>query len=94
MEKIAVWLFILYYLEILLYFRARFIDKMGDVQAFAKNNQDGSLELPYDHIYDTTHLAIWVLKKLKTKVYERDVVLFIILVQAIIAILGAILFFA
>lgn len=91
MEKIAVWLFILYYLEILLYLRARFIDKMGDVQAFAKTNEDGSLELPYDHIYDTTHLAIWVLKKVKAKVYERDVVLFIIFVQVIFAILGVIL---
>jgi len=91
MERIAVWLFIPYYLEILLYFRARVIDKMGDVQAFAKPNEDGSLELPYKHIYDTTHLAIWVLKKVKAKVYERDVVLFLIGVQSLIAILGVIL---
>ena len=91
MERIAAWLFIPYYLEILLYLRARFIDKMGDVQAFAKTNEDGSLELPYNHIYDTTHLAIWVLKKVKTKVYEKDVVIFIIAIQLIIAILGIIL---
>ena len=88
MERIAAWLFILYYLEIVLYLRARVVDNMGDVQAFAKINEDGSLELPYKHIYDTTHLAIWVLKKLKPKVYERDVVLFIIVVQALIAVLG------
>jgi UDP-N-acetylglucosamine--dolichyl-phosphate N-acetylglucosaminephosphotransferase len=91
MERIAVWLFIPYYLEILLYFRARVIDKMGDVQAFAKPNEDGSLELPYDHIYDTTHLAIWVLKKVKRKVFERDVVLFIIVVQILIAISGLVI---
>ncbi|MCW4015303.1 MAG: glycosyl transferase family 4 [Candidatus Bathyarchaeota archaeon] len=91
METIAVWLFIPYYLEIILYFRARVIDNMGDVQAFAKVNQDGSLELPYKHIYDTTHLAIWVLKKVKTKVYERDVVLFVTAVQVIIAVLGILL---
>jgi UDP-N-acetylglucosamine--dolichyl-phosphate N-acetylglucosaminephosphotransferase len=91
METIAVWLFIPYYLEILLYLRARFIDNMGDVQAFAKTNEDGSLDLPYSRIYDTTHLAIWVLKKVKAKVYERDVVLFVILVQLIIAISGVIL---
>jgi len=91
MERIAVWLFIPYFLEILLYFRARVIDKMGDVQAFAKPNEDGSLELPYKHIYDTTHLAIWVLKRVKTKVYERDVVLFIIAVQVLIAVSGVIL---
>ncbi|MCW4023093.1 MAG: glycosyl transferase family 4 [Candidatus Bathyarchaeota archaeon] len=91
MERIAVWLFMLYILEILLYMRARLVDKAGDVQAFAKVNEDGSLELPYEHIYDTTHLAIWILKKLKTKVYEKDVVLFIVAVQSVIAVLGLLL---
>jgi UDP-N-acetylglucosamine--dolichyl-phosphate N-acetylglucosaminephosphotransferase len=91
MERLAVWLFMPYFLEMLLYFRARVIDKMGDVQAFAKPNADGSLELPYEHLYDTTHLAIWVLKKVKAKVYERDVVLFIVIVQILIAISGMIL---
>ena len=91
MERIAVWLFIPYFLEILLYFRARVIDKMGDVQAFAKPNKDGSLEMPYKKVYDTTHLAIWFLKRVKGKVYERDVVLFIIAVQALIAISGVII---
>jgi len=88
MERIAVWLFMLYILEILLYLRARLVDKAGDVQAFAKVNDDGSLELPYEHIYDTTHLAIWVLKKVKPKVYEKDVVLFIVAVQIVIAVFG------
>jgi len=91
MERIAVWLFIPYFLEILLYFRARVIDKMGDVQAFAKPNIDGSIEMPYKKVYDTTHLAIWFLKRVKGKVYERDVVLLIIAVQALIAISGVIL---
>lgn len=91
MERIALWLFILYFLEIVLYLRARIIDRMGDVQAFAKVNEDGSLELPYKHLYDTTHVAIWVLKKVKDKVYERDVTVFIIGVQALIAISGVIL---
>ena len=91
MERIAVWLFIPYLLEIVLYFRARVIDKMGDVQAFAKPNVDGSLEMPYDKIYDTTHLALWVLKKVKKKVYERDVVLFVIGLQVLVAVSGLIL---
>jgi UDP-N-acetylglucosamine--dolichyl-phosphate N-acetylglucosaminephosphotransferase len=91
MERIALWLFIPYFLEILLYLRARVVDRMGDVQAFAKVNNDGSLELPYKHIYDTTHLAIWILKRVKEKVYERDVVLFLIAVEALFAISGVIL---
>lgn len=91
MERIALWLFIPYYLEIVLYLKARHIDKMGDVQAFAKVNDDGSLDLPYNHLYDTTHIAIWVLKRLKAKVYERDIVLFVLAVQVLIAISGLIL---
>ena len=91
MERIAIWLFIPYFLEIILYFRARFIDKMGDVQAFAKPNQDGSLDLPYEKIYDTTHFAIKILKRIKTKVYEKDVVLFVIGLQILVAISGIIL---
>ena len=91
MERIALWLFIPYYLEIVLYLKARHIDKMGDVQAFAKTNDDGSLELPYNHLYDTTHVAIWVLKRLKAKVYERDVVLFVVALQVLIAISGMVL---
>ena len=91
MERIAVWLFMLYFLKFGLYLRGRFVDKMGDVQAYAKPNEDGSLELPYKHLYDTTHVAIWVLKKLKGKVYERDVVVFIITVQVLIAVSGLLL---
>ena len=91
MERIAIWLFIPYFLDIVLYFRARVIDKMGDVQAFAKPNEDGSLEMPYEKIYDTTHLALWVLKRVKAKVYERDVVLFVIGLQVLVAVSGIIL---
>ncbi|MCJ7613350.1 glycosyl transferase family 4 [Candidatus Bathyarchaeota archaeon] len=91
MERIAIWLFIPYFLDIVLYFRARVIDKMGDVQAFAKPNEDGSLEMPYKKIYDTTHLALWVLKRVKAKVYERDVVLCVIGFQVLVAVSGLIL---
>ena len=91
MERIAIWLFIPYFLDIVLYFRARVIDKMGDVQAFAKPNEDGSLEMPYEKIYDTTHLALWVLKRVKAKVYERDVVLCVIGFQVLVAVSGLIL---
>jgi UDP-N-acetylglucosamine--dolichyl-phosphate N-acetylglucosaminephosphotransferase len=72
LQKIAVLLFIPYVLDFFLPLRARF-----GVRAQAKPNPDGSLELPYDKIYDTTHLAIAVLKKVKRKVYEQDVVLFV-----------------
>jgi len=90
MERLAVWLFSLYFIEGLLYFRARVIDKAGDVQAFGRPNKDNSLEMPYEKIYDTTHFAIWFLKKMKKKVYEKDVVLFLLFVQFLVALSGII----
>ncbi len=92
MERLAVWLFLLYFVEGLLYFRARVIDRAGDVQAFAKPNEDNSLEMPYEKIYDTTHFAVWFLKKVKRKVYEKDVVRFLLFVQFLIALSGLVLF--
>jgi UDP-N-acetylglucosamine--dolichyl-phosphate N-acetylglucosaminephosphotransferase len=91
MERLAVWLFLLYFVEGLLYFRARVIDKAGDVQAFAKPNEDNSLEMPYEKIYDTTHFAVWILKRVKEKVYEKDVVLFLLFVEFLIALSGLLL---
>lgn len=91
MEKLAVWLFSLYFVEGLLYFRARIVDKAGDVQAFGVPNEDGSLEMPYKKVYDTTHFALWMLKKVKKKVYERDVVCFVLFVQFVLALFGVLL---
>ena len=88
MERIGMWLFSLYFIEGLLYFRARVVHKAGDVQAFANPNKDGSLEMPYEKIYDTTHFAVWFLKSVKKKVYEKDVVRFLLFVQFLIALSG------
>ncbi|MCD6369732.1 MAG: hypothetical protein J7L38_08075 [Thermoproteales archaeon] len=91
MEKFGMFLFIPYFLDALLYFKAKIIDKVTfRVEAFAKVHSDGSLSPPYDRIYDTTHLAIKVLSKIKGKVYERDVVLFILGLESIILVLGLI----
>jgi UDP-N-acetylglucosamine--dolichyl-phosphate N-acetylglucosaminephosphotransferase len=78
MEKIAVFLFIPYAIDFILPMR-----KGLNVEAFAKVNDDGSLEQPYDKIYDTAHLAIAVLRNIKRKVYERDVVEFIYLIEVV-----------
>lgn len=88
MEKLALWLFTLYFIEGILYFRCRVFDKIKDIEAFAKVNNDGSLAMPYQKIYDTTHFAIWLLKKIRHKVYERDVVVFLLSIQFLIAFFG------
>jgi UDP-N-acetylglucosamine--dolichyl-phosphate N-acetylglucosaminephosphotransferase len=63
-----------------------------NVEAYAKVNPDGSLDLPYDGIYDLTHLSIKILSKLKKKVYENEVVALILAMEVIIAILGIALY--
>lgn len=91
MEKLAVWLFSFYFIEGLLYFRARVIDKAGDVQAFGNPSKDDSLEMPYEKVYDMTHFAIWLLKKARKRVYERDVVCFLLFIQFMLALFGVLL---
>ncbi len=88
MEKLALFLFIPFFIDAVLYFKARVIDKAGYVQAFGKPNKDGTLEMPYRKIYDSTHLAIMLIKRIKKKVYERDVVVSILALEAILAVLS------
>jgi UDP-N-acetylglucosamine--dolichyl-phosphate N-acetylglucosaminephosphotransferase len=71
MEKIAVWLFLPYVLDFIIQASGGFRK-----EAFARVNEEGDLEKPYKGLYHLTHLAIAVLKHLKGKVYETDVVLF------------------
>jgi UDP-N-acetylglucosamine--dolichyl-phosphate N-acetylglucosaminephosphotransferase len=78
MQKIAVLLFIPYAVDFFLQLRSRF-----KAEAFARVNEDGSLEKPCKGIYHMTHLAIAVLKRLKPKVYERDVVILMLAMELI-----------
>jgi UDP-N-acetylglucosamine--dolichyl-phosphate N-acetylglucosaminephosphotransferase len=86
-EKLALVLFIPYYLDFLLPLRKRM-----KVEAFAKVNPDGSLDLPYDHIYDVTHISIKVIKRLRGKAHESGVVALILLAEVIIAFFGILLY--
>jgi UDP-N-acetylglucosamine--dolichyl-phosphate N-acetylglucosaminephosphotransferase len=60
--------------------------------SFGIPNKDGSLEMPYDKIYGMTHFSIFILKKIKQKVYERDVVYFIFAIQIVICLLALLIF--
>lgn len=86
MEKAALILFIPYAFDFFLPLRKRF-----KVEAFAKPNKDGSLELAYGNklkgVYDFTQLIHWSLRKVKRKIYERDIVLGTFAVEIILAIL-------
>ena len=86
-EKIAVFMFIPYIIE-------TFLKLRGKLQkpSFGKVNEDNSLEIPYEKIYGTTHLSLFILKKFKKKVYEKDVVYLIFAYQIVICLLALIIF--
>ena len=80
MERIAVILFLPYAVDFLLQSKSGF-----KKEAFAKVNDDGSLDKPYSGIFHLTHLAIALIGRWKAKVYERDVVLLICGMEMVIA---------
>jgi len=84
-EKIAVFFFIPYIIEVVLKSRGKL-----KKYSFGKPQKDRSLELPYEKIYGLEHLAIYILKKIKPskKAYEKDVVYLINGFQILIIILG------
>lgn len=82
MEKIAIILFAPYFLTFILKSRKRF-----KPESFAKVNKDGSLSKPYKKFYDVAHLSLSILSKFKKKVYEKDVVLFILNIEILIALI-------
>lgn len=81
MEKLAIILFLPYALDFVMQARCGF-----RMEAFARVNEDGSLEKPYKGIFHITHLAIIMLRLLKGKVYEREVVQLLIAIEIAIAI--------
>src|SRR3989344_5433422 len=84
-EKIAVFFFIPYILEVILKSRGKL-----KMQSFGKPDKDNSLELEHNKIYGVTHLSLWILKKIKKdgKVYEREVVYAIYGFQILLVIIG------
>lgn len=88
-EKIALFFFIPYILEMFLKLRGKL-----KKESFAKVNEDKSLEIPYEKFYGLEHIAVHVLKKIKPshKVYEKDVVRLINSFQVVIITIGFLIF--
>jgi len=68
-----------------MFIRFRLIDRAGKIEAFAKVKSNGSLSLPYAKIYDFTHLVIAFLALFKKNVYERDVVVAVVIAEVLLA---------
>lgn len=83
MEKIALLLFAPYFADFFLQLRGGL-----KKEAFAKVNPDNSLELPYGNdargLFHITHLALYLLKTVKGRVVEKDVVQSILVLEMFI----------
>ncbi|MDP2925987.1 MAG: glycosyl transferase family 4 [Nanoarchaeota archaeon] len=86
-EKIAVFIFFLYIIETFLKLRGNL-----KKQSFGLPRKDGSIDMPYNKIYGISHLSIFLLKKIKKKVYEKDAVYLIFIFQIIICLLALLIF--
>jgi len=86
-ERVAVFFFIPYILEVILKARGRFVK-----QSFAKRMPDSSLDLQYSRLYSLNHVAIWCMKKMRMKPTEQKVVFFVWGFQILIIILGFLIF--
>jgi len=88
-EKIAIFFFIPYIIETGLKIRGRL-----KKESFAKLNNKGGLEMPYEKFYGLEHIAIYLLKKLKKgkEVKENEVVWLINLFQILVIGVGFLLF--
>src|SRR3989338_9209930 len=87
LERFAIFIFLPNILEILLKIRGRL-----HKESFAIHQKDGSLKAPYQKIYGLEHAAIFILSKIKSKIYEKDVVLAINFLQVLIIIIAFIIF--
>lgn len=82
MEKIGAFLFIPYFIELVLKARGGL-----KKESYAKLNSDGTLDMPYNKIYGLEHFFIKIIKSIKGKVKEGDVVYGIYLFELILVII-------
>jgi UDP-N-acetylglucosamine--dolichyl-phosphate N-acetylglucosaminephosphotransferase len=86
-EKIAVFVFTPYIIEFVLKARGGL-----KKQSFGIPNKEGGLEMPFKKIYSLTHLSIYILKKLKKNVTEKDVTYLIFAFQIVICLIALYVF--
>lgn len=86
-ERIALFFFIPYILEVILKSRGGLLK-----WSFGRPQKDGSLALRYPKIYGLTHLSIWALQKTGIKPTEKRVVYLIWGFQILVILLGFLIF--
>lgn len=73
LTRVALFLFIPYFIEFVLKARGRFRK-----ESFARPLGDNSLRMPYEKIYGLEHLAVRIIKRVKGECFERDVTVFML----------------
>lgn len=86
-EKLALMAFIPYFVDFALKARSRM-----KAEEFGKAQPDGSLLKPYEKYYGLPHVMIDAVSKVKGKAYERDIVLVILLIEAVCVFAGYLLY--
>jgi UDP-N-acetylglucosamine--dolichyl-phosphate N-acetylglucosaminephosphotransferase len=88
-ERIAIFFFIPYIIEVILKSRGKL-----KKESFAKPDKNNNLNMPYKKIYGLEHFSIWFLKKVKKskKVKEKEVVYFLWGLQLAVILVGFLLF--
>ncbi len=86
-EKIAVFFYIPYIIEVILKSRGKLVK-----QSFGKPNKEGLLDLPYPKIYSLNHIAIWLLKKANIRSTEQNAVILLWIFQIVVILLGFAIF--
>jgi UDP-N-acetylglucosamine--dolichyl-phosphate N-acetylglucosaminephosphotransferase len=83
MEKATLIIFIPFIVEGFLKLRSKF-----KAHCMGIPNPDNSLELRYKESYSWTHIAMKTIRKIKGKVYENEVVFFVVIIEIIFALLA------
>tara|TARA_Y100000310_G_scaffold282675_1_gene304079 strand:- start:1906 stop:2919 length:1014 start_codon:yes stop_codon:yes gene_type:complete len=86
-ERIALFVFIPYIIEMVLKSRGRL-----KKYSFGIPDKNGNLKMPYEKIYGLTHLSIFILSKFKKEIREKDVVYLIFIFQILICLLALLVF--
>lgn len=86
LTRIALFLFIPYFIEFVLKARGGFRK-----ESFARPLGDNSLQPPYEKIYGLEHLAVRIVRRIKGKCFERDVTVFILGIEAVLILIACLL---
>ncbi|EDY35579.1 glycosyl transferase, group 4 family protein [Aciduliprofundum boonei T469] len=93
MELFGALLFPLYYTKLILYIKAKKIDKVGDIEEFGVPDKNNHLKMPNKKIYGVTHLAILIQKKIRGFATERGVVITLLSIQTLISLIVLCIFY-